>query len=120
MPVAGRTPLAKLMAAASYYCAKKGRMVTFEYVLIPGLNDSVRDAHALATLTRDIPAKINLIMFNPFPGCPYERPDEASVKRFQSVLRERGKKVMLRRSLGCDILAGCGQLGQGLRKPERP
>jgi 23S rRNA (adenine2503-C2)-methyltransferase len=114
MPVAARTPLAKLIAAAKYYAAKKGRMPTFEYVLLPGLNDSLRDAYTLANITRDVPAKINLIPFNPFPGAPYERPDETKVKRFQSVLRGRGKKVMLRKSLGCDILAGCGQLG---RKP---
>jgi 23S rRNA (adenine2503-C2)-methyltransferase len=112
MPVAAKTTLGKLMNAARYYVAKKGRMLTFEYILIPELNDSLRDAHALASLTRDIPAKINLIAFNPFPGSPYERPDETRVKRFSSILRGRGKRVMLRRSLGCDILAACGQLGQ--------
>jgi 23S rRNA (adenine2503-C2)-methyltransferase len=117
MPVAGRTPLSKIMAAARYYAAKKGRMPTFEYVLIPDLNDSVRDAHALANLMKDVPAKINLIAFNPFPGAPYERPDETRVRKFQSVLRQRGKRATLRKSLGCDILAGCGQLGQ---KPKRP
>jgi 23S rRNA (adenine2503-C2)-methyltransferase len=119
MPTAGRTTLAKLLAAARYYYAKQGRIVTFEYVLIPDLNDSTRDAHALADLTRDIPAKINLIALNPFPGCPYMRPDEARVKRFQSILRQRGRKVILRKSLGCDILAGCGQLGGSL-KPRKP
>ncbi|MFZ1947306.1 MAG: 23S rRNA (adenine(2503)-C(2))-methyltransferase RlmN [bacterium] len=118
MPVAGRTPLSKIIAAARYYAAKKGRMPTFEYVLIPDLNDSVRDAHALATLTRDVPAKINLIAFNPYPGAPYIRPDETRVRKFQSVLRTRGRRVMLRKSLGCDILAGCGQLGQRPRRPK--
>jgi len=118
MPVAARDPLGKLMNAARYYVAKKGRMLTFEYILIPSLNDSLRDAHALASLTRDIPAKINLIAFNPFPGAPYERPDETKVKRFSSILRGRGKRVMLRRSLGCDILAACGQLGQRPQEPD--
>ncbi|MFH1219092.1 MAG: 23S rRNA (adenine(2503)-C(2))-methyltransferase RlmN [Candidatus Eisenbacteria bacterium] len=115
MPVAGRTPLSKLLAAARYYYAKQGRMLTFEYVLIPDLNDSIRDAHALADLLRDLPAKINLIMVNPFPGCPYMRVGETNVKRFESILHQRGKKATLRRSLGCDILAGCGQLGQDLK-----
>jgi len=115
MPAAGHTTIAKLLAAAKYYTIKKGRMLTFEYVLIPDFNDSARDAHALADLMRDMPAKINLIAFNPFPGAPYMRPDETSVARFQSILRQRGRKVMLRKSLGCDILAGCGQLGQGLK-----
>jgi 23S rRNA (adenine2503-C2)-methyltransferase len=117
MPVAGRTPLSKIIAAARYYAAKKGRMPTFEYVLIPDLNDSARDAHALATLIRDVPAKINLIAFNPFPGAPYIRPDETRVRKFQSILRTRGRRATLRKSLGCDILAGCGQLGQ---RPKRP
>ncbi len=119
MPIAGRNTLAKLLAAARYYHIKKGRMLTFEYVLIPDLNDSARDAHALADLIRDIPAKINLIAFNPFPGSPYMRPDMARVKGFQTMLRQRGRKVMLRKSLGCDILAGCGQLGQSLKPRER-
>jgi 23S rRNA (adenine2503-C2)-methyltransferase len=100
MPVAGKTPLSELMSAARYYFAK----------------DRMRDAHALAALLRDIPAKVNLIALNPFPGCRYESPDRDRIRRFQGVLRERGKKVTLRKSLGCDILAACGQLGAGKRK----
>ena len=115
MPAAASTTIAKLMAAARYYNIKKGGIITFEYVLIPDFNDSPRDAHALADLMRDFPAKINLIAFNPFPGAPFMRPDETTVLRFQSILRQRGRKVMLRRSLGCDILAGCGQLGESLK-----
>ena len=111
MPVAAKTPLGKLLNAVRCYCAKKGRFATFEYVLIPGLNDSGRDAHTLANLTRDVPAKINLIMLNPFPGSPYERAEEESAKRFMAILGSRGKKATLRKSLGSDILAGCGQLG---------
>ena len=111
MPVAAKTPLGKLMNAVRCYVAKKGRIVTFEYVLIPGLNDAARDAHALASLTRDIPAKINLIMLNPFPGSPYERAEDESARRFMAILGSRAKKATLRKSLGSDILAGCGQLG---------
>ncbi len=116
MPVAGRTPLAKLMSAARYYYAQKNRMLTFEYVLIGGLNDSVRHAHALAGLIREVPAKINLIALNPFPGCRYTPPDPGRIRHFQSILTERGKKATLRKSLGCDILAGCGQLGAAAKK----
>lgn len=119
MPIAGKTTLAELMSAARYYFTKKNRMLTFEYVLIADTNDRVRDAHALAGLLRDIPAKINLIAFNPFPGSRYKRPEKDRVHIFQSILRERGRKVTLRRSLGCDILAGCGQLGASHRGRRR-
>jgi 23S rRNA (adenine2503-C2)-methyltransferase len=117
MPVAGRTPLVELMHAARYYHAKKGRMMTFEYVLLADTNDRVRDAYALARLVREVHAKINLIALNPFPGCRYLRPEPAKVRRFKSILESRGKKVTLRKSLGSDILAGCGQLGA--RSPTR-
>jgi 23S rRNA (adenine2503-C2)-methyltransferase len=120
MPIAGRTPLVELMNAARYYFSKKNRMLTFEYVLIGGVNDRVRDAHELASLIREVPAKINLIVINPFPGCRYEPPDAGQVRRFQSILEERGKKVTLRKSLGCDILAGCGQLGARPKKRSQP
>jgi 23S rRNA (adenine2503-C2)-methyltransferase len=120
MPVAGRTPLVELMAAARYYFAKKNRMLTFEYVLIADVNDRVRDAHELAGLIREVPAKINLIAINPFPGCRYRAPEPGKVRRFQAILEERGKKVTLRKSLGCDILAGCGQLGAGMKQRSQP
>ena len=120
MPAAARTTIAKLMAAARYYNIKKGGILTFEYVLIPDFNDSIRDAHALANLMRDLPAKINLIAVNPFPGAPYLPPDETRIAKFKSILRQRGRKVMLRRSQGCDILAGCGQLGQSLKPRLKP
>ncbi len=113
MPVAGKIPLVKIISAARQYHAMK-RTPTFEYVLLKGINDTPEDAHRLASFTREVPAKINLIRLNPFPGCPYEPPDENTIVKFQSILRKRGKKVTLRKSLGCDILAGCGQLGSRL------
>jgi len=115
MPGTTQTSVAKLLAAARYYNIKKGGIITFEYVLIPDFNDSIRDAHAVADLMSDLPAKLNLIAFNPFPDAPYMRPDETQVTRFASILRQRGRKVILRRSMGCDILAGCGQLGGNLK-----
>lgn len=119
MPVAGKVRLAELMNAARYYFTSKGRMLTFEYVLIDQVNDSAHDAHQLADLLTDIPAKINLISLNPFPGCEFGRPVPTRIRKFQAVLEERGKRVTLRKSLGCDILAGCGQLGAQTRKRGR-
>ncbi len=111
MPVAAKTPLAELMDAARLYHEKKGRMLTFEYVMVDGMNDRLRDAYALADLLRGIPAKLNLIALNPFPGSRYQPPEASKIRRFQSVLESRGQKATLRKSKGSDILAGCGQLG---------
>ncbi len=111
MPIAEKVSLPELMNAARYYFSTKGRMLTFEYVLMDGVNDGAHDAHELAGLLREVPAKINLISLNPFPGCRFGRPVPARIRKFQTILEERGKKVTLRRSLGSDILAGCGQLG---------
>ncbi len=113
MPAAARTPLVKLMNAARYYYETKGRILTFEYVLMKDVNDSTGDAHELASLTREVPAKINLIALNPFPGCTYERPETETVEKFETVLKGRGKKVTVRKSLGSDIQAACGQLAGG-------
>lgn len=110
MPVAARVPLVKLMNAARYYYETKGRILTFEYVLMKDVNDSTRDAHELAGLTREVPAKINLIALNPFPGCKYERPEAETVEKFETILKGRGKKATIRKSLGSDIQAACGQL----------
>jgi 23S rRNA (adenine2503-C2)-methyltransferase len=119
MPVAGRAPLVKLMNAARYYYETKKRFLTFEYVLIKDVNDSTGDAHTLAGLTREVPAKINLIALNPFPGCAYERPEARTVEKFETILRGRGRKVTVRRSLGGDIQAGCGQLAVKKRGTRR-
>lgn len=111
MPVASKYPLGEVMASVRYYYQAKKRMPTFEYVLIKEINDSTRDARALADLIGNLPAKVNLILLNPFQKCPYQPSTLQKAKQFMSILRARGKKVTLRNSLGCDILAGCGQLG---------
>jgi 23S rRNA (adenine2503-C2)-methyltransferase len=116
MPAAAKVPLVKLMNAARYYYETKGRILTFEYVLMKDLNDSTKDAHELASLTRDVPAKINLIALNPFPGCKFERPDPKTVEKFEAVLKGRRKKVTVRKSLGSSIQAACGQLAGRRRK----
>ncbi len=119
MPVAARTPLVKLMNAARYYHETKGRMLTFEYVVIKGVNDATGDAHELAGLTREVPAKINLIALNPFPGCKFERPETGVLEKFQTILRGRGRKSTIRKSLGSDIQAACGQLAVRRRANRR-
>jgi len=111
MPEAAKFSISEVLSAARYYYSKKKRLLTIEYVLIADLNDSPEDAEALARLPAGLPVKINLIALNPFPGCAYRRPTARNVKKFVSLLEARGMNVTLRKSLGSDILAGCGQLG---------
>jgi 23S rRNA (adenine2503-C2)-methyltransferase len=111
MPVAAKTPVRELIDAARIYFEKKNRMPTFEYVMVEGMNDRLRDAYALADLLRGLPAKLNLIALNPFPGSRYQPPEASKIRKFQAMLEARGQKATLRMSKGSDILAGCGQLG---------
>jgi 23S rRNA (adenine2503-C2)-methyltransferase len=85
-------------------------MITFEYVLLAGVNDTLKDAKRLTKLLRPLRAKLNLIPFNPFKGCAFQRPDEATVLSFQKVLTDRHYTTIIRRSKGTDIGAACGQL----------
>ncbi|MGH7811725.1 MAG: hypothetical protein ACREP5_15715, partial [Candidatus Binatia bacterium] len=80
------------------------------YVLLRGVNDSPEDAQALAKLLRGIPSKVNVIPFNPHPGSKYQRPGEPEIARFETVLRDAGVQINLRRARGDDIQAACGQL----------
>lgn len=86
------------------------RSLTMEYTLLKGVNDSLDHARALATLLRDVRCKINLIPFNPFPASGFERPDDAAVRAFQTLLLNAGYATMLRTTRGDDIDAACGQL----------
>jgi 23S rRNA (adenine2503-C2)-methyltransferase len=112
MPIARKYPLADLMAALREFPLERGRRVTFEYVLIDGLNDAVEDAHATARLIRGIPAKINVIPLNEdeehFPE--FRRPEAGVVDRFAMTLRDAGLTVTVRWSRGEDVAAACGQL----------
>ncbi len=110
MPVNSRYPLRELLAACRRFPLDRRRRITFEYVLLGGVNDSTEDAERLARLLRGIRCKVNLIPFNPFAGSPFRRPDEASVRRFQQVLLERHYTAPVRESRGRDISAACGQL----------
>jgi 23S rRNA (adenine2503-C2)-methyltransferase len=110
MPVNKTYPLARLMQALHYYCDKTGNTVTIEYVLFKGVNDSDDDAHRLMALLKGLPCMINILMFNPFPGSAFERPDEKRVYEFRNVLLNHGFVAVVRNSRGRDIHAACGQL----------
>ncbi len=111
VPINRRYPIAELMAAVRAYPGlSNARRVTFEYVMLKGVNDSLADAKALVKLIAGIPAKINLIPFNAWPGAPYECSDWATIEAFADLLNRAGYASPIRRPRGRDILAACGQL----------
>jgi len=110
MPINRKYPLEKLMEACRQYLPAPGRRITFEYILIKGINDSVDDAERLAKLLRPIRCKVNLIPFNTHEGCDFERPAEAVIQEFYDILFAKNYTVIIRRSKGQDISAACGQL----------
>jgi 23S rRNA (adenine2503-C2)-methyltransferase len=110
MPINRKWPIAALLQAVRRIPLDRRRRVTFEYVLLDGVNDSDGDAARLAALVTGIPSKVNLIPWNPHPLAPYRRPPDARVHAFQEALKERGLAVYVRRSRGDDIDAACGQL----------
>ena len=121
VPINQKYPLRELMAACQRYLLKAPRdFVTFEYVMLDGVNDSDRDAHDLLALTRDVPCKFNLIPFNPFPGAPYRRTPMPRIRRFAEILMNAGVVTTTRKTRGGDIDAACGQLaGQVMDKTRR-
>jgi 23S rRNA (adenine2503-C2)-methyltransferase len=110
MPINDSNPLESLVEALKFYYKTMGRPVTYEYVLLDGVNDLPEDADALAAFCRHIPSKVNLIEYNPFEGSTLKRASYQRMKTFQEWLRKRGVSVSLRRSRGRDIDAACGQL----------
>jgi len=110
MPVNRRYPLRELVAACEYYQHKQGRMITFEYILIAGVNDGLEQAGPLAALARRLSAKVNLIPYNTVQGLPWERPSEQAQEAFLKALQKQKVTVTLRREKGHDIDAACGQL----------
>ena len=111
VPLNRKYPLDQLMAAIRAYPGlSNARRVTFEYVMLKGINDSLADARALVQLVRGLPAKINLIPFNPWPGSPYECSDWAVIEKFAAVINKAGYASPIRTPRGRDILAACGQL----------
>lgn len=113
MPVARKYPLARLLEALRAYQLPNRRRITMEYVLIRGVNDSLRDARELVRILHGLKVKVNLIPFNPWPGCDLEAPEPAAVLAFEELLKRSPHAVMLRKSKGNDILAACGQLAGG-------
>jgi 23S rRNA (adenine2503-C2)-methyltransferase len=111
VPLNKRWPIAELLDACARYAARRPRAtITFEYTLMRGVNDTPLLAKQLVKLMRKLPAKVNLIPFNPFPGTRYERPDETVTRDFQTILLNAGVQAMVRRTRGEDIDAACGQL----------
>lgn len=111
VPLNRRWPLAELLAACRRYSRVSPReYITFEYVLIAGVNDRPEQARQLVRLLADVPAKLNLIPFNPFPGVAWQRPSMNAVRRFQEVLNDASMIATIRRPRGDDIAAACGQL----------
>jgi 23S rRNA (adenine2503-C2)-methyltransferase len=109
--VNGIASLKTLLAACRRYPLSPTRRLTFEYVLLAGVNDQADDARRLIKLVRGIACKINLIPFNEFPGGPFRRPSDGDISVFQTIVRQAGLDVFVRQSRGRDILGACGQLG---------
>ncbi len=114
MPVNKKYPLAALLAALKEYELPNRRRITVEYVLIKGVNDRPAHAQGLIRVLHGLRAKVNLIPFNPWPGCILEAPDPADVDAFEARLKDSPYAVMLRKEKGRDILAACGQLAGGM------
>jgi 23S rRNA (adenine2503-C2)-methyltransferase len=110
MPVNRKYPLKELTTALDYYQARRGRMITFEYILIAGVNDGVEQTRPLGALARRLNAKVNLIPYNKVENLPWSRPEEDVCEKFLVALKEQKVVATLRREKGHDIDAACGQL----------
>jgi 23S rRNA (adenine2503-C2)-methyltransferase len=121
VPLNRKYPIAELLAACrSYPGASNARRITFEYVMLKGVNDSPAEARELVRLLAGIPAKVNLIPFNPWPGAPYECSSEAAIEAFSDIVFAAGYSAPVRTPRGRDILAACGQLkSASVRLPKR-
>ena len=122
VPINKKYPLEEFIAAAARYIdgSKANKQATIEYVMLDHVNDSTDQAHELAHALKDLPSKINLIPFNPYPGSPYKRSSNSRIDRFDKVLQSYGLTVITRRTRGDDIDAACGQLaGEVLDRTKR-
>lgn len=118
VPINRKYPIADLMdAVRTYPGLNNARRVTWEYVMLKGVNDSLADARELVRLVRGIPSKINLIPFNPWPGAPFECSDWAQIERFADFVNAAGYASPIRTPRGRDILAACGQLKSESQRP---
>ena len=121
VPVNRKYDLEALIAACKRFPLKRRSRITFEYVLLKGVNDTPDDARRLTRLLDGIKGKINLLPLNAAPGIPFERPDDGRVDAFARILADKGLTVSVRKSRGRDIRAACGQLivDEGPRAPAR-
>ena len=120
VPLNRKYPIAELMAACRRYPgASNARRITFEYVMLRGVNDSEAEARELVRLIAGLPAKVNLIPFNPWPGSQYEPSGNAVVERFSKIVNDAGFSAPIRTPRGRDILAACGQLRTESRRERR-
>jgi 23S rRNA (adenine2503-C2)-methyltransferase len=111
VPINRKYPIKELLAACrAYPGVHNSRRITFEYVMLKDVNDSPADARALVKMLKDIPAKTNLIPFNPWPGAPYECSSDQTIARFAEIINADGLSAPVRSPRGRDILAACGQL----------
>jgi len=110
MPINRKYPIEKLIDACRSYPLLQRRRITFEYILLKGINDSQKDAKCLAKLLRPVRAKINLIPFNDFEGSDFQRPEESVINEFKEILHKANYTAIIRHSKGQDISAACGQL----------
>jgi 23S rRNA (adenine2503-C2)-methyltransferase len=117
VPLNKKYGVSDVIKACKRFPIRKRSRITFEYVLLAGVNDSSQDARVLAKLVASVKCKVNLIPLNAAPGIPFERPSDTAIDRFAKVLAERGVTVSVRKSRGRDIRAACGQLiVEGQRK----
>ena len=120
VPINKKYPIADLLAACrAYPTLNNARRITFEYVMLKGVNDEDVHARELAAMLADIPAKMNLIPFNPWPGAPFERSTPSRIHKFAGILMDAGYPAPIRTPRGEDILAACGQLKSATEKTRR-
>ncbi len=118
MPINKKYPLKDLLDECRRYYKATGDRITMEYVLLKGVTDQLDHAKQLVKLLRDVPCKINLIPFNEHPGSGFERPSDETVQAFHTECHRLGAQVLLRRTMGRDIYAACGQLTTKVDRPE--
>ena len=120
MPINKKYPIAELLTACREYPgSSNARRITFEYVMLKGVNDSPAEARELVRLLANIPAKVNLIPFNPWPGAPYECSSAGAIAAFADIVNAAGYSSPVRTPRGRDILAACGQLKSESRRERK-
>lgn len=119
MPINKKYPLKDLLEECKRYYRATGEKITMEYVLLKGITDQIEHARQVVKLLKDVPCKINIIPFNEHPGSDFERPSDETVQAFHAEAMRLGAQVLLRRTMGRDIFAACGQLATKIDHPER-